>query len=52
MLDGLNAIFDSFGLIWDAIFNAPLYDDLTWGYFLIASSVMAIFISFLIARLK
>lgn len=52
MIDGINALLDAFGLIWSAIFNAPFYDSLTWGYLLIAFSVMGILISFFVARLK
>lgn len=52
MLDGINALLQSFGLIWQAVFSAPLYGDLTWGYFLIATTVMGILISFFVARFK
>lgn len=52
MLDGVNALLQSFGLIWQAVFSAPLYGDLTLGYFSIAVVVMGILISFFIARLK
>ena len=52
MLDGINALLQCFKSMWTAIFNAPLYDSLTWGYFLIAVLVIDIFISFFIARMK
>lgn len=52
MLDGVNALLNAFGSIWSAVFSAPLYGDLTLGYFLIAVAVMGILVSFFIARLK
>lgn len=52
MLDGINALMESFGMIWQSVFSAPLYGDLTLGYFSIAVAVMGILISFFIARLK
>lgn len=52
MLDGINAFLDAFGLMWTAIFTAPLYGALTWGYFTIAVAVIGILISFFIARFK
>lgn len=52
MLDGINALIQAFGLIFSSIFNAPLYDELTWGMFLIACMVIGILISFFIARMK
>lgn len=52
MLEGINALLQCFANMWTAIFAAPLYGDLTWGYFLIAVLVLDIFISFFIARMK
>jgi len=52
MLDGINALLQCFANMWQAIFSAPLYDELTWGYFLISVLVVDIFISFFIARMK
>lgn len=52
MLDGINALIQCFAKMWTAIFNAPLYDALSWGHFLVAVLVMDIFISFFIARMK
>lgn len=52
MLEGINALLESFGMIWTSIFSAPLYGDLTLGYFSISVVVMGILISFFIARLK
>lgn len=52
IIDGLNALISAFSLIFQAIFQAPLYQGLTWGYFLIACSIMAILISFFISRFK
>lgn len=52
MLDGINALLQCFSYMWDAIFSAPLYGSLTWGYFLISVLVIDIFISFFIARMK
>lgn len=52
MLDGINALLNAFGSIWDAVFSAPLYGDLTLGYFSISVVVMGILISFFIARFK
>lgn len=52
MLDGINALISCFGYFFTAIFEAPLYGDLTWGWFLVCVSVMGVLISFFIARLK
>lgn len=52
MLDGLNAVFDAFGYMWTAIFDAPLYGELTWGYFAISACIMSILISFFVDRFK
>ena len=52
MLDGINALVQAFGLIFNAIYNAPLYGDLTWGIFLVACMVIGIMISFFISRMK
>lgn len=52
MLEGINALMDSFGMIWSSVFSAPLYGDLTLGYFSIAAAVMGILISFFVDRLK
>lgn len=52
MLDGINALLQCFSNMWQAIFSAPLYGELTWGYFLISVLVIDIFISFFIARMK
>lgn len=52
MLDGINALLSVFGTFWQAIFSAPLYGSITWGYFLLALEVMAILISFFIQRFK
>lgn len=52
MVDGVNALLKAFGLIWQAVFTAPLYGSLTWGYFVIAVAVMGIFLTFFIGRMK
>lgn len=52
MLDGINALITCFGDFWTAIFDAPLYDSLTWGWFLVSCLVIDILITFLIAKLK
>ena len=52
MLDGINALLSAFGSMWSAVFSAPLYGDLTLGYFSVAVVVLGILISFFIARLK
>jgi len=52
MLDGINALLQCFANMWTAIFDAPLYGALTWGYFLVSVLVINIFISFFIARMK
>lgn len=52
MLEGINALIQCFKFLWDAFFTAPLYGDLTWGYFLIAVAVMDIFIIYFIGRFK
>lgn len=52
MLNGINALLDAFGSIWSSVFSAPLYGDLTLGYFSIAVAVMGILISFFVDRLK
>ena len=52
MLEGINALMLSFGKIWGSVFSAPLYGDLTLGYFSIAVAVMGILISFFVDRLK
>lgn len=52
MLDGINALLNCFGYFWQAIFAAPLYGDVTWGWFLLAVNLMAVLISFFIARFK
>lgn len=52
MLDGFNAWIQGFGLIFFALFNAPLYGDLTYGWFIVGSTVIGIMISFFIARMK
>lgn len=52
MLEGINAFLDCFGMMWKAVFDAPLYGALTWGYFVISVSVIGILISFFIARFK
>lgn len=52
MLDGLNALISCMKNLWNAIFAAPLYGELTWGYFLISCTVVGILVSFFIARLK
>lgn len=52
MLDYINAWIEVFGMIWTALFEAPLYGSLTWGYFCISCTVMGILISFFIARFK
>lgn len=52
MLEGLNALIQAFGLIFSAIFNAPLYGEVTWGWFLVSCSVIGIMITFFIGRMK
>lgn len=52
MLDGVNALIESIGLIWQALFDAPLYGALTWGYFLVSVAAIGILVSFFIGRLK
>lgn len=52
MIEGINALIQAFGLIFKAVFDAPLYGDLTWGYFVVGCSVIGIMISFFIARMK
>lgn len=52
MLDGINALLDVIGFWWTALFEAPLYGPLTWGYFLISVTIMDIVITFFIAKLK
>lgn len=52
MLEGLNAWIEAFGLIFSAIFNAPLYGELTYGWFLVGTSVIGIMLSFFIGRMK
>ena len=52
MLDGLNALIQAFGHIFNAIFDAPLYDSLTWGMFIVACTVIGIMLSFFISRMK
>lgn len=52
VIDGVNALIQCFGMMWEAVFNAPLYGALTWGYFLISVIVISIMISFFIGRMK
>lgn len=52
MLDGINALIRAFGLIFAAMFGAPLYGDLTWGMFLVAAAIISIMITFFVRRLK
>lgn len=52
MLDGINAFLDAYGLIFKAVFNAPLFGSLTWGYFIISVAIIGIMLSFFIARFK
>lgn len=52
MLDGINALLESYGLMFQAIFSAPLYGNLTWGFFSISVIIIGILISFFVARLK
>lgn len=52
MLDGLNALIQGFGLIFKAVFDAPLYGEVTWGFFIVACTVISIMISFFISRMK
>lgn len=52
MLEGINALLAAFGALWSAVFQAPLYGSLTWGYFLVSVSIIGIVISFFVARLK
>ena len=40
MLDGINALLSAFGSIWSAVFSAPLYGQLTLGYFSIAVAML------------
>ena len=52
MLEGLNAWIEVFGLIFAAVFNAPLYGELTYGWFLVGSAVIGIMITFFISKMK
>lgn len=52
MLEGFNAWIESLGLIFASVFNAPIYGDLTFGWFIVGSTVIDIMISFFIARMK
>lgn len=52
MLEGINALIQAFGLVFAAIFNSPLYGDLTYGWFLVACSVIGIMITFFISKMK
>lgn len=52
MLDGFNAWLQAFGLIFKAVFEAPLYGDLTYGWFIVGCTVIGIMISFFIGRMK
>ena len=52
MLDGLNAWIEAFGLIFAAVFNAPLYGELTYGWFIVGSAVIGIMITFFISKMK
>ena len=52
MIEGMNKLVDAFASIWSAIFSAPLFGALTWGYFLVACTLIEIFIVFFIWRLK
>lgn len=52
MVDGINALLSAFKSMWDAIFSAPFYGALTWGYLLVSILVMDILITYLISKLK
>lgn len=52
MIDGINALVQAFGSMWQAIFNAPFYGALTWGYLLVAILIMDIFITFFMSKIK
>lgn len=52
MLEGINNLVSAFAAMWSAIFSAPLFGALTWGYFIVACVIIEIFITYFIWRLK
>lgn len=52
MLEGINSMVLAIRHIADAIFSLPFYQEVTWGHFIVAVTVMAILISFFISRMK
>ena len=52
MLDGINALLQSFGLFWSMMMDLPFIGQLTWGYFIIAVVVLDVFMSFLLFKFK
>lgn len=51
MLDALNSLIYAFSYVFYQMFSAPLYGEMTWGYFLIGTTIMGILISYFVSKL-
>lgn len=51
MIDALNDLIYVFSYVFYNMFSAPLYGAMTWGYFLIGTTIMGILISYFVSKL-
>lgn len=52
MLDGFQALIQSYGYMVQAFLTAPFYGSLTYGYLLIAIAVFSIVLRYLLFKLN
>lgn len=51
MIDALNDLIYAFSYVFQKVFSAPLYGSMTWGWFLIATTIMGILITYFVSKL-